>query len=241
MSPNVATDRDVLARCVQAIELNDDSLDSYDTWCALLRAICAACNGDMEFFATVVLPWLRTNPTNVENDGDSRMEDKWKSFTDSSLGAECVYTWAERFGCTDGVEALNRARAEQAQEIFDGIEDVAEVAQAPGAVGAGGAGQAQAPAGPIPFNDTHIAVAEAFEAQFADKWRYDVDRRLWFTHDGSWKDDPRVATDLQPLMSALSQQILATVNGPQGAARSRALESTGSLMSVKRMVECDRR
>ena len=80
MSPNRSLDLDVLARCVEAIDLNCDKLADYHSWLVLLRAICAACGGDMPFFADIVLPWLRTNATNVEDDGDARMEMKWRTF-----------------------------------------------------------------------------------------------------------------------------------------------------------------
>ena len=119
MSPNRAMDLDVLARCVEAIDLNCDKLADYDSWVILLRAICAACGKDMEFFANTVLPWLRTNAKNVENDGDVRMEMKWQTFDTSTLGAEWIYQWAASFGCNDGIDLLNQERAEQAQELFN--------------------------------------------------------------------------------------------------------------------------
>jgi hypothetical protein len=106
MSPHRATDLDVLERCVKAIDLNDERLADYDTWCALLRAICAACGGDMPFFAETVLPWLQTNTSNLDNDGASRMEDKWKSFTDSQLGAQYLYQWTAQFNCGAGLQAM---------------------------------------------------------------------------------------------------------------------------------------
>lgn len=59
MSPNRSLDLDVLERCVKAIDLNCDKLADYDSWVVLLRAICAACGGDMAFFGEVVLPCYR--------------------------------------------------------------------------------------------------------------------------------------------------------------------------------------
>ena len=43
--------------------------------------------------------------------------------------------------------------------------------------------------------------------------------------------------DLQPVMSALSQRILATVPGNSGVSRARALETTGNVLAVRRMIE----
>jgi hypothetical protein len=93
---------------VRAIDLNHESLADYGVWCALLRAICAACGGDMDFYSDVVWPWLQTNPANVVSSGEARMEAKWKSFCDSQLGADFAYQWAAKFGFMDGVEASAR-------------------------------------------------------------------------------------------------------------------------------------
>jgi hypothetical protein len=107
-NPHLAKDMDLLARAVRAIDLNHESLADYDVWCALLRAICAACDGDMNFYDDAVWPWLQTNPANVVSNGEARMEAKWRSFHDSQVGADFVYGWAATFGCLDGLEARAR-------------------------------------------------------------------------------------------------------------------------------------
>jgi hypothetical protein len=94
MSPHLAKNMDLLARCVRAIDLNDDQLADYDTWIALLVAIKAACGGDRQFFDDVVLPWLLTNPANAEE----YMEAKWNSLHYCQLGTEYLYAWGRKFG-----------------------------------------------------------------------------------------------------------------------------------------------
>lgn len=163
MSPHRVTDFDVLERCVKAIDLNDERLADYDTWCALLRAICAACGGDMPFFTETVLPWLRTNTSNLDNDGNSRMEDKWKSFTDSQLGAEYVYQWASQFNCMDGLHAM-------AQQIFDAA-DAAQNALGSMNQMAIGNGMTMTGGSPTPSQYTDEAISDRFTAENPD-WRH---------------------------------------------------------------------
>jgi hypothetical protein len=115
-SPHLASDMDLLARAVRAIDLNDPRLDDYLTWIALLIAIKAASGGSRQFYDEVVWPWLQTNPINVLPDrsgvdGEIRMLDKWDSIRDAQNGAAFVYQWAALFGFMDGVHA-------RAQELF---------------------------------------------------------------------------------------------------------------------------
>jgi hypothetical protein len=115
-SPHLASDMDLLARAVRAIDLNDPRLDDYLTWIALVIAVKAACGGRHEFYEEVVWPWLQTNPINVLPDesgveGDIRMLDKWNSIKDAQNGADFIYEWAALFGFGDGVAA-------RAEELF---------------------------------------------------------------------------------------------------------------------------
>ena len=239
MSPNRSLDLDVLERCVKAIDLNDAQLVDYTTWLNLLRAICAACGGDMAFFGEVVLPWLHTNTENVENDGDARMELKWRTFDTSALGAEFVYRWAASFGCNDGIALMEQDHAARAEELFNGTPDVtpdAAVDQDQLAAGAGANGAVGG--GPLPFNDTHDALAADFEAANQARWRFDTREKKWYVHEEiRWTMDDRIVADIRALTVARSRLILATVNGPQGAARSRALENNGTIRQVKNLME----
>jgi hypothetical protein len=105
-----ASDKDMLSNAINAIDINDPSLDDYDTWCLLFRAMWAACGGDRAFYAEHILPWLLKNPENKEEE----MEAKLASFRDSMHGADFVYEWAARFGFTEGTLAI-------AQELFKGL------------------------------------------------------------------------------------------------------------------------
>lgn len=99
-SPHVARDRNVLVTCMRAIDLDDERID-YDTFISLLRALCAAVNGDIEFFTEQVWPWVCTQKIargagpRSEDRGIEWLETRWRSFTDSQLGAEFIYTWQQ--------------------------------------------------------------------------------------------------------------------------------------------------
>jgi hypothetical protein len=123
-SPHLASDVDLLARAVRAIDLNDMRLDDYLTWIALLIAIKAACGGRREFYNEVVWPWLQTNPINVLPDrsgvdGDIRMLEKWNSIKDAQNGVEFVYRCAATFGFTEGVHAITEELFRDAQSAAD--------------------------------------------------------------------------------------------------------------------------
>jgi hypothetical protein len=245
MSPNLSMDFDVLAQCMAAIDLDDPQFD-YDAFITLLRAICAACGGDMVFFTETVWPWVCTNQKQAhgagprtEEQGIEWLETRWNSFTDSQLGAEYVYNRATEFGCTAGHDLLGATQRDQAMEMINASPDVETPQDGAGPTpsllpGAGAPGTG----GPLPFADTNTQVALAFEGANADKWRYNVDSRKWYAFtDGYWQDNPHMVDDLQPMMSRLSQQILATVRGPSGVSRARALESTGNILAVSRLIE----
>src|SRR5580658_2419063 len=73
MSPHVAKEGDVLARCMRAIDLDDGRID-YDDFINLLRALCAACGGDPVFFTEQVWPWVCTQK--VARGNGPRSEDR---------------------------------------------------------------------------------------------------------------------------------------------------------------------
>jgi hypothetical protein len=138
-SPHLASDMDLLARAVRAIDLNDRRLDDYLTWIALLIAVKAACGGSQEFYDQVVWPWLQTNTINVlpdsnDVDGDIRMLEKWNSIKDAQNGAEFVYEWASLFGFMDGVTAILQELFKNAQEPAPAI--VADANPVPGSTSA---------------------------------------------------------------------------------------------------------
>lgn len=95
MSPHFAKDQELLATAVRAINLDDPSLH-YEAWITLLRAICAACAHNHEFFTDVVWPWICTQTVThgegprTEDRGIEWLEAKWDSFHDSELGAEHI-------------------------------------------------------------------------------------------------------------------------------------------------------
>jgi hypothetical protein len=153
-SPHLASDMDLLARCVRAIDINDERLADYDTWCVLVRAIKAACGGDQVFYAEHVLPWLQNNPQNAEED----MEAKWNSFHDSQLGAYYVYQWAAQFGFSEGL-------ATWARELFK------EVAT-PRSSAAGDGSTAPPSATPLSDEDEYEHSADQSDASKQSRRRY---------------------------------------------------------------------
>jgi P4 family phage/plasmid primase-like protien len=235
LSPHAESDLDLLKRAVQAIDLNHPRFDGYGEWLTLFRAVCAACGGNMEFFYDVVLPWLMTNPTNGQDDGEARMEAKWKSFDSSIHGAEYVYQQASLFGFTEGL-------AEIARRLFAASETVgADDADDAGGTGGGNNGAPTASVGstgPTGFPDTHDAIAQALADTFAGKWRYNADDKKWYRFDGVlWQQDIAVMDDIRAYCRQLSARLRATVGGNQGAQRSRALESYGTWASIQRALQ----
>jgi hypothetical protein len=93
-------------------------------------------------------------------------------------------------------------------------------------------------AGPVPLIDTHSAIADQFEDLFSDKRKYNVDSREWLKFDTAvWQPAYTLLHDIGELTVKLSRQILQTVPGSSGAARSRALENTGTCTSVRYVLQ----
>jgi D5 N terminal like len=171
MSPHIARDQDMLAKSIAAIDINDPRLANYDTWCALLRAMWAACGGDMRFYSGHILPWALGNPANKEED----LEAKLASFTSSQLGAEHVYGWAASFGYSEGALSI-------VEDMFDAVaEDTPDEGGAQGAVGGGspvGSGSVVPPSGgPTAFPYTDMALADRVAAEHPE---------LRYTPDQGW-------------------------------------------------------
>ena len=73
MSPHLASDKALLARAIEAIDINDPRLADYETWCALFRAMWAACGGDRDFYEEHIWPWLAGYPENIPEEMDLKL------------------------------------------------------------------------------------------------------------------------------------------------------------------------
>jgi hypothetical protein len=166
-SAQVASDKEMLAKAIHAIDINDPRLADYDRWCLLFRAMWAACGGDRAFYAEHILPWLLENPENKEED----MEAKLASFHDSMHGVEYVYERAAEFGFTDGKYA--RAREIMANAPFQPAPEGDADQGTPGAAQAATGGDSGAP---LPYTDA--ALADLFASL------YSIDRK--YTPDEGW-------------------------------------------------------
>jgi putative DNA primase/helicase len=121
----------------------------------------------------------------------------------------------------------------------DGAGGAAEetAASAGGVAGRGGDG-GRGRSGPPPFIDTGAALADLFIAQHRDRWRYNIDGRRWYSFDGRiWRPDEGVINVIQAMVEPIAQQILATVAGPAGVARNRALLSPGGMIALCNLIQ----
>jgi putative DNA primase/helicase len=231
MSEHIATDRDMLVRAMYAIDLDHPDYN-YDYFIALLRAICAAVAGDMEFFAEVVWPWVCTNQKEAhgagprtEEAGVEWLETRWRSFKDSEIGARYVYERAAEFGNMEGLNA-------DATAIFAaaGALDDAEAGDG-GSDGSAVAAGSPTGSGPTAFPHTDIAIAYLFTAQNPD-WRYTPDEGWMRLKSGVYVPDPTILHPIGNLCSAVGDPYRA--QGPQGAKIDIMLKSTGKHQSVER-------
>jgi hypothetical protein len=191
-SPHLATDKELLARAIKAIDINDPRLADYDPWCALFRAMWAACGGDRQFYDEHIWPWLADNPANTPEE----MELKLASFKDSQLGVEFVYEWASVFGF---MEPIGTLRAND----FTPDPGAAE----PGETSAqGGDGAAVPPTptgnGPTPFQYTDLALADRFAAEHPD-WRFTPDEGWMRLKSGVYVPDRTILYPIGQLCSAV--------------------------------------
>lgn len=234
-------DLPMLADAVRAIDINHPMLADYDAWCALLRAIKAACGGDQTFFLETVFPWLMQNPENAaQAHPEHWAQEKWNSFADSQLGKTYVFGIAAEFGFTDGQNAI-------AQEMFanatglDPAPNTGATATLPGLAGGnGGDGGNQPPLGngPVAPNDTHTVLADAFIAANGEHWRYCADSKKWYRAEGAcWEQNETVLAAIETMNRAVAQTVLATVAGPTGVQRHARLLSAGTMMSVRTLLQ----
>jgi P4 family phage/plasmid primase-like protien len=190
LSPYYEQDEKLLAKAVQAIDLDDERMD-YETFILLLRAICAACGGDHDFLEKVVWPWVCTQT--VTHGAGPRTEDqpggglewltaRWTSFHASTVGADFIYSWAAQFGCVEAQRHLAESAIEEAfgDAAVDG-PPTGEV-DAEGAEGDGGEQQAAGGGGAPAFPWTDHALATSFAAANPD-WRYVSGKRGWHRRD----------------------------------------------------------
>jgi phage/plasmid-associated DNA primase len=249
MSPNYAKDQGLLKRAVQAISLDDPSLH-YEAWIKLMRAICAACAGDMTFFTETGWPWSCTQTVThgegprTEDRGIEWLKAKWRSFRDSQLGADYVYGIASQFKFTEGLDARLEVFADRPLP-----EEISGTAADSGLADAGDAsatamvppGSGGAQGGPVPPNDTHRALAQDFMRLFSSGWKWCIDSRRWYSYQptGVWEIDETIVSQIGAYLATVSRQILARVPGQQGAARSRALESVGVSLAVERLLKSE--
>jgi hypothetical protein len=174
-SAHVASDKKMLAKAIHAIDINDPSLDSYDAWCLLFRAMWAACGGDRTFYIEHIWPWLRGNPGNEEEE----MEAKLASFGDSMHGEDYVYEQAVKFGFKDGVSAKTEKIFANAPPLSDQNQDAQGSGETGGGadaapVGAANLAASSAGNGPTPYPYTDLALADRFAAEHPD-WKFTPD------------------------------------------------------------------
>lgn len=230
----------LLARAIDAIDINAPLLSDYHTWLNLLRAIKAACGGDQAFYADHVLPWLQQNSGNAAK-GEEWLEARWESFKDSELGASYVFGVASAFGFKEG-------NSERAPDIFAGhpnpLEARDEVDQDTAGSGSNstalpfGAGAAGG-GGPLAPRDTHRALALDFITLHGHEWRFSTDAKRWYRYDataGIWRTDEGVISIIGAMLANVAQTIRRTVMGPNGEQRARNLESAGAVFAVERLL-----
>jgi P4 family phage/plasmid primase-like protien len=233
-SAHVASDKEMLAKAIHAIDINDPSLDSYDTWCLLFRAMWAACGGDRAFYTEHILPWLRGNPENEEEE----MEAKIASFGDSMYGEEYVYEQAAKFGFRDGVNAKAQetfapdppisCQNQDAQDSGDSGND----ADAPPA-GAMNPVASAVGTGPTPFPYTDMALADRFAAEHPD-WKFTPDEGWMRLKSGVYVPDRTILYPIGQVCSAVGDPYRA--QGPQQARIDERLKSANKHGYVERVL-----
>jgi putative DNA primase/helicase len=240
MSPHLATNTELLARCVRAIDINADCLADYGAWIRLLVAIKAACGGDHVFFLNVVWPWLEGNAENARR-GIEEMEAKWRSFHDSQLGADYVYDTAAIFGFTVGVDERNSRIAREAfgeRDMADGrSEGVPSPDAEPGLEG-DGAGSAQSggsggnSSGPLPFTFTDMAVSDLCATRLAAERRCSTDQGWVKLKSGVWVKDDTIMRPISEICAEVGAPYRA--QGPQQAKIDIMLNSAHKHQAVER-------
>jgi P4 family phage/plasmid primase-like protien len=254
-SPHIEANRDRLTRAIQHIDLDHSEMD-YDAFINLQRAICAAVMGDRGYMAEVVWPWCctqkhaRGNGPRTEEQGIEWLEARWDSFSDSCLGADHVYWWADKCGYSD---AWREANGEKAEGLFDAITDdngssdqgaAGSAAQAGGAPNAGGAGGGTGSNGPVSFRDTAVPIAKDLVPILAPNWRYSPGARDWLHFETArWVSAGASGpfSDIVEFTQLLAATLRATNPPAQNAeARARVLESRWLNRAVQGNLEDER-
>ena len=203
MSPHRVTGEDgmdLLKRAVEAIDINSPLIADYQTWINLLRAIKAACGGDEAFFTETVLPWLEGNADNTEK-GVEWLEERWKSFSDSQLGAAYVFGVAAAFGFTEGDNRAFDAFADRPIESA-----VAPAAQSDtGGDGSTVGGAVSPPGGPLAANYTDKAVSDIAAGRLSAEHRYSEDRGWVKLESGVWVQNPTILRPISDLCAEIGQ------------------------------------
>jgi hypothetical protein len=220
-SPHLAGDRELLTRALQHIDLDAQSMD-YDAFIKLLRAICAAVGGDLDYLHEVVWPWVCTNQQEAHGEGPRTEErgvewlkERWVSFTDSQVGFEHVYVLAANFEFTEGLAAIAVIAAKDFEQAdappMDQGQDAQDNAEA-------GSGLAALPAsgsgGPTAPRYTDTALADLFTAQNPD-YKYTPDQGWVRLESGLYVPDLRILEPIKRLCSTVGDSYRA--QGAQGA------------------------
>ena len=232
MSPHMAKNRELLARAIKEIDINSPKLADYNTWCALFRAIKAACAGDPEFYTQHVWPWLARNPDNASK--EEEMLAKWDSFKDSQLGYEYVYDWAAQFGFNEGRQAI-------AQEFFEHAPTT-ETANGAGDQTSDGSSEGGHPpsngspggsSGPTPFPYTDMALADRFAAEHPD-WKFAPDEGWMRLENGVFVPNPNITYPIGQMCSAIGDPYRS--QGPQQAVLDVMLKGSKKHAAVERVL-----
>lgn len=236
VSPHIAKDRALLTQALQAIDLDDPRID-YDMFISLLRAACAAVSGDLDYLLGVVWPWVCTNQKEAHGQGPRTqdrgiewLEERWRSFRDSELGADYVYRVAGLFGFREGSGAI-------AEDI------VAAAGSVEGAEEEGGGGSEDdvggGNSGPLAAGDTDEAIAAAFIQRFGDTWRYSLDQGWVRRENGIFVPDTSIVHDIGVVASAEGDRQRRT-QGAGGAVIDKALKGAAKRRNVEYILKSSR-
>jgi putative DNA primase/helicase len=165
-----------LARAMRAIDLDDIRID-YDKFVALNRALCAVTGCDIGFLTDVVWPWVCTQQVargagpRTEDRGIDWLEEKWRGFNDSAIGAEYVYACAAAFGFKEGGELSNDTIA----SLYGAPADSAAGAGPDSDAGGAGASSPPLPSsttsGPLPPRHSDVDLLKSFIERYEQNFR----------------------------------------------------------------------
>ncbi len=171
----------MVVEAMNAIHLGDPRID-YDHFINLQRALCACTGCDIGFLHDVVWKWVCTQTIDrgkggrTEERGIGWLEEKWRTFKTSGIGAQYIYSIARAFGFKGGpkgeqVDAaalwgkpIDAGESESGDQGDDAGVDGGAAGTLPGLAGAGN--------GPLPprFSDVHLR--DAFVDQHGQRFRF---------------------------------------------------------------------